>query len=107
MLSELITVFKRAKNCLPDEVTASLDAASILPRDIDHEDGPRVAVSLGAGIRGAFIFSKVEADRRFRARWPELSDTQVKRAIEYLNARVKIATLPNKRLRRKNWILDY
>lgn len=92
-------------NTLPDYVQAALSAARYLPRPGDEEEGARVAVVLaGGGLRGAFVFSIEEAERRILARWPELSPPQVKRCISQLEAGVMNAARLDAPTRRKNWV---
>ena len=104
----ILQAIKRGKTTLPDDVAAVIEAASITKRFSDYDDeGPRMAVALGGPLRGMFIFSTDEAAARIRARWPWLNDLQVKRAVGYLEARVRIAASPARNSRRKNWVMDY
>ena len=107
MLAAFRMMFKRAANGLPAEVAAAIDAARIMPRTYDEDEGHRVAVALGGRLVGAFIFSQDEAQRRIRARWPDLTDAQVGRAVAYLASRVRLAAEPVRREGRTPWVLRY
>jgi hypothetical protein len=90
---------------LPEYVQAALSAARYMPRPGDEEDGARVAVVLtGGGLRGAFFYSREEVEKRVLARWPELSDLQVKRCISQLEAGAMNAARLDTPPRRKNWV---
>jgi hypothetical protein len=102
-----IHAIKRGKAALPDDVAAVIEAARITERHGDEDNGPRIAVALGGPLRGMFIYSHEEAESRIRARWPWLNDAQLKRAVSYLDARVRLAAQPNKPSKRKSWIFDY
>lgn len=104
---KLVRSITRGESALPDEVSSVIEAAHIVEREGDPETGPRLAISMGGPIRGMFIFSRAEADKRIRARWPWLTDAQVKRGVSYLEARVRVATQPNKPANRKNWVTNY
>lgn len=98
------SALKRGKAGLPPDLTAAIEAADVFPRAGDPETGPRIYV----GFRGSFIFSREETEERVRKGWPELTNEQVRRAVDFLQARVRLATTNNQfERRRKNWVLDY
>lgn len=107
MFLNLICSITRGITVLPDEVSAAIKAARIVEREGDPETGPRLAVSMGGPLRGMFIFSREEAGRRIRSRWPWLSDVQVNRGVSYLEDRVRLAAQPDKSAKRKKWITNY
>jgi len=108
MLAAIKARFKLPKRTLPAEVADAIDAARIMQRGGDPDDGPRIAVALGGGnLRGMFIFSTDEARRRIIARWPELSKAQVDRAVSYLAARVTLSITPASGSGRKPSVLDF
>jgi hypothetical protein len=106
MSLKLVHSITRGESALPDEVSAVIEATHIVEREGDPETGPRLAISMGGPIRGMFIFSRTEAEKRIRARWPWLTDAQVKRAVNFLDARIRTFRRPLKAVR-KNWIFDY
>lgn len=92
---------------LPGDVSSILEAANYSLREGSSEDEPRVVVILaGGGLRGAFVFEREDAARRIKARWPELSATQVKRGVDVLEAGAMRATAAANRgeVKRKNWV---
>ncbi len=108
MLAAIKARFRLPKRTLPAEVADAIDAARIMQRGGDPDAGPRIAVALGGGnLRGMFIFSTDEAQRRILARWPELSSAQVDRAVQYLAARVRLFAEPVQTDRRPPWIFRY
>ena len=106
MFLKLARSITRGKSALPDEVSDAIKAARIVEREGDPETGPRLAISMGGPIRGMFIFSYAETDKRIRARWPWLTDAQVKRCVSYLEARIHTFRKPLVATRKK-WIFDY
>lgn len=87
---------------LPPHVEAILQAATLVPKDSGDGD-VRIAV-LAAGGRSFYLH---DAEKRLRVHWPELSRQQIKRAVEYLQARAKLLRTAQCKPRRKNWVLDY
>lgn len=108
-LDSIRALIGRKNRTLPAEVAAAIEAAWIMPRASDPEHGERVAVALG-GLRGAFIWSEDEAARRLVRNFP-LNDSQLRRAVKYLGARVAIVTAEQgrdpKRHTRPNWLNRY
>jgi hypothetical protein len=107
MFLKLVRSITRGKSALPDEVSDVVKAARIVQREGDPETGPRLAISMGGPIRGMFIFSRAEAEKRIRSRWPWLTDNQVNRCVSYLEARVCLAIEPDKAVKRPKWITNY
>ena len=104
MFAWIQTALKRGETGLPEDLTERIKAADIFPRHGDPETGLRIYV----GFRGSFIFTRDAAEKRIRKGWPELTDNQVRRAVAFLEARVRMATSQNRsERRRKNWVLDY
>lgn len=99
-------MIRRREAELPTEVVAVVEAASITVRSSHGDDAARAFVALGGSMRGMFLFSSDEAEQRIRARWPWLSDQQVRRTTNYLKARVRLALKPIHPTR-KSWIFDY
>lgn len=98
----------RCGNTLPEHVQSAIDAARFMPRSSDVEDGPRVAVVLaGGGLRGAFVFSREEAEKRVLARWPELTEAQVRRCVNGLEAGVLKASRLDAPPQSKNWVTKF
>lgn len=92
---------------LPPDVTAILESAAIVERPGDEKTGPRMIVFLGGPLRGSFVFDREEAASRIRNRWPWLNDGQLKRAVDFLEARTRLAISPLSKPRRRNWVTDY
>ena len=107
MLFKMWHALRRAGGSLPDEVTSVISAASITWRGYDEDSGPRVIVALGGPLRGAFVYSDEEAASRIEKRWPWLNPDQVRRATNYLGARVRVECTEKKQRIKKNWVLDY
>lgn len=107
MLFKVWHALRRAGSSLPDEVAAVIAGASITWRGHNEDSGPRVAVALGGPLRGMFIYSREEAQSRIEARWPWLDSDQVRRATDYLDARVRVECAEKKPRSKKNWVLDY
>lgn len=80
-----------------------LDAAAIVSRE-PNDDGPRtVVISRTLGL--AFVFTHEDAAARIQRGFPELSARGVKRATEYLAAKVaNTRKQPLKVKRRRSWI---
>lgn len=96
----------RRKAGLPGYVAEVIEAAHVMVRSTT-EDGPIVFVTLGGPMRGAFHYTAHDAAERIRKRWPELTKAQLERAASFLEARVRLATTPQARKRRKSWVMDY
>lgn len=105
MFAWIQTALKRGELGLPEDLTERIKAADIFPREGDAEDGLRIYV----GFRGGFIFTRDAAEKRIRKGWPELTDSQVRRAVSFLEARVRntIAFQHQAGTRRKSWVNDY
>lgn len=104
MFSWIQSAFKRGEAGLPVDLSAAIESADIFPREGDLETGPRIYV----GFRGSFIFSREEAEKRIRKGWPELTESQVQRAVDFIQARVRMAMIQNRGERqRKRWIHNY
>ena len=86
----------------PSEVAAAIDSASLSVRAAD-DDGERVVVICDA-LRGAFIYDRVEAARRLRLAFAELSEEGVRRAVRHLESRVNLALRPIQEARRPSWV---
>lgn len=84
------------------EARAAIDAASFFVRS-DSDDGARVAV-MSPALRGSFIYSREEAQRRLSLAFPELSDEGISRAVRHLESRVRVALNPPEQQRRRNWV---
>lgn len=105
---------KRADNAptpSTDEMrlAAAIDAANINERHAAGEDGeyePRVFVTCPA-LRGMFLFSPEEAERRIRKAFPHLDDKAVTASVRHLVDRVVIhlteKTIPAPEARR-SWV---
>jgi hypothetical protein len=94
---------REAIESLAVEVRTRIEGLQITPRS-PNDDGPRVAVM---GLRGAFVFSRDEAERRIRAEWPDLDDDHVGSAVKYLAARVRASAEPVKPLRRMGYVQSW
>lgn len=105
MFAWIQTALKRGETGLPEDLSERIKAADIFPRQGDPEAGPRIYV----GFRGGFIFTRDAAEKRIRKGWPELTDSQVRRAVSFLEARVRNAIAFQHRgvARRKSWVHDY
>lgn len=97
-----------AGNALPSDVLTVLDTARCNTRERGDE-GPRVMVTLaGGGLRGAWIHDRDTTETRIRRRWPELTDAQVKRAVDVIDAKaMQSARLDNPKSKRRGWVHDY
>jgi hypothetical protein len=85
------------------ELAEAIDTATVSVRSAD-DDGPRV-MFISDRLGGAWIYSEDEANRRIRARFPELSDEGVTRGIRHLESRAAKATMPTpKEQRRNSWV---
>lgn len=98
--------FARRKAGLPGYVAEVIEAAHVMVRSTT-EDGPIVFVTLGGPMRGAFHYTAQDAAERIRKRWPELTKAQLERAASFLEARVRLAASPARKVRRKTWVMDY
>ena len=107
MLFKVWAALRLAGSSLPDEVSTVISAASITWRGYDDENGPRIAVALGGPLRGMFYYDRDEAERRIAARWPWLDREQLRRAADYLDARVHVECATKKPRSKKNWVLDF
>lgn len=105
MFAWIQTAIKRGRAGLPPDLTAAVEAADIFERPGDIETGRRICV---CGFCGSFIFSRAEAEKRIRKHWPELSNDQMRRAVDFLQSRVRLAMAKNPfESRRKSWVHDY
>lgn len=106
MLARVFRVLKG--DALPSDVRTVLEAARCTPREWD-DFGPRVVVTLaGGGLRGAWIHDTDTTMARIRRRWPELTDAQVKRACDVIEAKaMQAARLDKPQGRRGGWVHDY
>ena len=106
MFAWIQTALKRGELGLPEDLSERIKAADIFPRPSDPESGQRIYVG---GFRGSFIFTRDEAEKRILSGWPELNKDQVRRAVAFLEARVRNVMASQHRgvARRKNWVNDY
>jgi hypothetical protein len=102
----LAAVLSRKQSALPEHVQLVLDAAFISLREGPDGEGDRAVIGLDGPRRGMFELDDQTADR-IRSRWPELNAGQVKRAVSYLAARVRLAAMPTRRERRRSWVFDF
>ncbi|MEN9901636.1 MAG: hypothetical protein RL651_300 [Pseudomonadota bacterium] len=105
MFAWIKTALQRGDTGLPVDLTERIKGADIHMRAGDLETGPRVHV----GFRGDFIFTRDAAEKRIRKGWPELTDYQVHRAVDFLEARVRMVIVSQNRVerQRKNWVHNY
>ncbi|MEF3058712.1 hypothetical protein V4C85_02325 [Ralstonia solanacearum] len=96
-------LFGRAKpaatDALPAEVATIIAGAGVLPRG-DGEDGaPRIVITT---THGAFAYHRDAARAWFIARWPALTDAQMRRALALLESHVRerMARIQNDDLQR-------
>ena len=87
---------------LTAEVRDVVDAAILSVRE-PNDDGPRVAV-ISRALRGAFIYSEEEAERRLRLAFPELSDRSVARAVRHLESRIRLKLHRVATPERRSWV---
>lgn len=88
------------------ELAAAIDTATVSVRAAD-DDGYRV-MFISDRLGGAWIYSEDEANRRIRARFPELSDEGVTRGIRHLETRAAKATAPTpQEQRRSSWVFGW
>lgn len=88
------------------ELADAIDTATVSVR-ADDDDGPRV-MFISDRLGGAWIYSEDEANRRIRARFPELSDECVTRGIRYLESRAAKAIAPTpEEQRRSSWVFGW
>ncbi len=99
----LAEIFASRQAGLPESIEAELSACTVTTRETD--DGEVRAVIMGLGGR-AIYGDQVKA--RIRSRWPELTDRQVQRACDFLEARVRLSAMRGSKARRRNsWIFDF
>lgn len=93
----------RSSVSFSEELRDAIDAAHVVARDPD-DDGPRIVV-ISPSLRGSFVFSRDEAERRIRLTFPELNESGVLRGVRHLESRARLAALgrPAKPVRR-NWV---
>lgn len=105
MFAWIKTALQRGDTGLPADLTERIKGADTYLRAGDLATGPRVHV----GFRGDFIFTRDAAEKRIRKGWPELTENQVRRAVDFLEARVRMAIVSQNRVehRRKSWVHDY
>lgn len=107
MISRLLLAIKGGRARIPDEVSSVIEAARMSLRSFDDDEGPRVAVALGGPLRGMFIFSREAAEERIRGRWPWLTEAQLKAAVAYLEARVRLSISPADKPRRGSSVMAF
>ena len=71
---------------------AAVAAADVIERAPD-ENGPRVAV-ISPSLGGAFYWCRDEARRRVQTHFPQMLECEVRRVVNAIRARVKIASSP-------------
>lgn len=99
----LAEIFASRQAGLPESIEAELSACTVTTRETD--DGEVRAVIIGLGGR-AIYGDQVKAS--IRSRWPELTDRQVQRACDFLDARVRLAATPSRQARRRSsWIWNF
>lgn len=105
MFAWIKTALQRGETGLPADLTERIKGADIYLRAGDLATGPRVQV----GFRGEFIFTRDAAEKRIRKGWPELTDNQVRRSVDFLEARVRQVIVSKNRIEspRKSWVHDY
>lgn len=105
MFAWIKTALQRGETGLPVDLSERIKGASLYLRAGDLKTGPRVHV----GFRGEFIFTRDAAEKRIRKGWPELTDHQVQRAVDFMEARVRQVIVFQNRIesRRKSWVHDY
>lgn len=93
-------------------LAAAIDAAWINERHAAGEDGeyePRVFVTCPA-LRGMFLFSPEETERRIRKAFPSLDDKAVRASVRHMTDRV-IAALTEKTVpapaARRSYVRDW
>ena len=88
------------------ELADAIDSATVSVR-AEGDDGTRV-MFICDRLGGAFIYSEEDANRRIRARFPELSDEGVTRGILHLKTRFIKATMPTpQEQRRGSWVFGW
>ena len=107
MISRLLLAIKGGRSRIPDDVASVIEAARMSLRSFDDDEGPRVAVALGGPLRGMFIFSREAAEERIRGRWPWLTEAQLKAAVAYLEARVRLSISPADKPRRTSSVMAF
>lgn len=95
-------------DALPAEVAGILEAAHCNTRE-GGDEGPRVMVVMACGgLRGAWIHDRATTEARIRRRWPELTDAQVQRAGNVIEAKaMQAARLDKPQAKRRGWVHDY
>ncbi|MGC5883605.1 hypothetical protein [Ralstonia pseudosolanacearum] len=73
-------------DALPAEVATIIAGASVVPRGADHDGNPRIVIQAGAG---GFVYGRDTARAWLNARWPSLSEAQMRRALQMLAAHVR------------------
>ncbi|OIN76283.1 hypothetical protein BL248_08375 [Ralstonia solanacearum] len=76
----------KAAEALPVEVATAIAGASVLRRGESEDGSPRVLIHAGSG---GFVYSRDAARAWLSARWPALSDAQMRRALSMLEGHVK------------------
>lgn len=107
MLNKMIRALSWGSTKLPPEVSNVIEAARIIWRGQDDDEGQRLVVMLAGPLRGAFVYSEEEAKRRIEARWPWLNAGQLRAACNFLEARVRVDAAERKPRNKKNWIFNY
>src|SRR4051812_3726305 len=75
---------------LPFDVATCLESASIHQRN-SSDEGVRAVVQIG---NVGWIHTADESRAQLLRMWPSLNDAQLKRAVRYLSAKVRRATIP-------------
>ena len=102
----------RGDPAIPADIFEVLDSAEIMLFHGDEDTGPRPLVCMaGSGLRGAWFHGQAETSARIRRRWPELSEAQIQRCCDFIEARVlrtiRDVSHAEAHARRRNWVMDY
>lgn len=89
------------------KLLAAIDGATLIRRQPD-DDGERFIVGCEA-LGGMFVHSRLEAERRIFAKFPELPLEDVADAARYLNDRIReqIQIITQDRRRPNSWALGW
>jgi hypothetical protein len=101
-----VDVHQAQPNELPADLMAAIDACTLAERAPDEDGAPRVVVQL-AGRQGGWVHG-VEASRKaIAARWPDLSERQMRRALRFLDNAIAIRLQPVTRRKRTTWVTSW